>query len=174
MKLAFCMSLPLLAVCAFLLAGCAKKSEDFLQSGLTHASKHKYQEALSDFDNAIKLDSNNARAFLERGLIACRTGYTKPIGDDLSKYIQFTAPKLAIAFIGRALANRLDHNFHESLNDLDRAIAIDPTNIQGFVFKKEVLQESGDTLHLQQFISGLDAQTLDRIKNYVPPTGKSN
>lgn len=161
--------LPLLTLYVFLFTGCVKTSDDFLQSGILLGNKHKYQEALSNFNHAIELDSNNARAYLERALIACRTGYTVPTNNDLSKYIELTSPKLAIAFIGRALNKRMEQNFVGSVDDLNKAIVLDPGNIQSFVFKKEVLQEVGDSLPLRQFLNGLDERTLDRINNYVSP-----
>jgi hypothetical protein len=88
------------------------------------------------------------------------------VDDDLSKYVELTSPKLAIALIGRALTHRLAQNYAESIKDLDKAIIVDPENIQGFEFKKQVLQDIRDTLRLRQFLSGLDAKTLDKLRNY--------
>jgi len=130
MKQVLRLSLPtLLALFTILLAGCTKKSDDFLLSGLSNEKQHKFQEALSDFNNAIRLDSNNAKAYLRRALIACRTGFTQPVGADLSKYIELTSPDLATAYIGRGLTNMLQGNIHESIKDLDNAIVVNPANI---------------------------------------------
>ena len=162
-------------LCSILLSmGCAKKSDDFLRSGISNERQHKFEDALSDFDNAIRLDTNNARAYLGRALIACKTGFIKPVDDDLSKYIQLTAHDMAIAYIGRGLTKFLLHDFRASVDDLDKAIVVDPSEIQGYEFKEQVLSESGDTVRLKEFLHNMDQQTLKRMKHYVPQPFRLN
>ena len=155
-------------LCCMMVLGCAEKSDEFLRSGLANQQQHKFQEALSDFNTAIRLDTNNARAYLGRALIACKTGFTKPVDDDLSRYIQLTAHDMAIAYIGRGMTRLLLHEFRRSIDDFDKAIAVDPSNIQGYEFKEQVLCENGDTLRLREFLNSMDQQTLTRMKHSVP------
>ena len=152
--------------CIFI-QGCARNSDDFLRSGLANQRQHKFAEALSDFNNAIRLDSNCAGAYLGRGLIACKTGFTHPVEDDLSKYLRLTAHDMAIAYIGRGMTKYLQHDSRSAIYDLDRAIAVDTGNIQGFIFKQQVLSESGDSVGLSEFRKGLDPQTLTKMKDYA-------
>ena len=150
-----------------LLANCAKTSDDFLKSGLANVQNRKYDIALSDFNNAVSLDSANARAYLERAKIACRTGFTESVRKDLSKYIELTAHNMGVAYVGRALTKRFEHDVQSTIDDLDRAILVDPDNIQGYALKEIVLIESGDTVRLREFRQGLSDHIKQRLKNYV-------
>ena len=138
-----------------LLSGCAKDSDDFLRSGLSNEKNHQYKQALADFHKAIELDSNNERAYLRRVMVACKAG----IGvreADLSKYIEMSEHDLAIAYIGRGINRRLQQDFRASFDDLDKAICIDPGEIQSFAFKERFLEESGDSVHLKEFRESLN------------------
>ena len=156
----------MICICV-LLVSCAKTSDDFLKSGLVNVQNRKYDTALSDFNNAVRLDSNNARAYLERAKIACRTGFTESVRKDLSKYIELTAHNMGIAYVGRALTKRFEHDVQSTIADLDRAIFVDPNNIQGYALKEIVLIESGDTVRLREFRQGLSDHIRQRLKNYV-------
>jgi tetratricopeptide (TPR) repeat protein len=146
------------------MAGCVKKSEDYFRNGQVNVQKHQYKEALADYNDAIRIDTSNAQAYLERAHIACKTGNTVPIDEDLSKYIQFTAPKLADAYRGRALARQLTRQIDSSLDDVNKAIALEPGNIQAYKLKEEILIESGDSVHLKEFRGSTDEQIRRRLQ----------
>jgi len=156
--------LSLLILSLIICLGCAKKSDDFLRSGLSNEKNHKYKEALADFNKAIELDSSNARAYLGRAMVGCKAGACESLDADLSKYIEMTEHDLAIAYIGRGISKRLQQDFRSSFNDLDKAICIYPADIQSFVFKEQFLKESGDSVHLREFRESLDEQTRMRMK----------
>lgn len=127
-----------------------------------------YKEALVDFNAAIDLDSNNADAYYGRAQVACRSGFTQPMALDISKYIELAGPKMAMAFIGRGLTRFLQQDFKASIADLDVAIAVDPHNIQVYLFKKTVLSESKDTVALGEFLSSLTGPIRDSLELYAP------
>ncbi|MCX6121654.1 MAG: hypothetical protein NTX44_08550 [Ignavibacteriales bacterium] len=160
MKFKIIISQLFFVLAVIIASGCSRSSDDFLQAGRTNVIDHKYDQALSNFNYAIELDSNNAQAHLERALIANKTSNPVPLEADLSKYIELTAKSLAIAHIGRALdrmLHRTDPN--ASLADLNNAIAIDPSNIQGYHFKRELLSQQGDTVQLKEFLNSIDDST---------------
>ena len=150
------------------LSGCSGSSDDYVRSGIENEKAHNYEAALSDFNHAIQIDPNNAEAFLGRGRVACQTGFTKPVSDDLTRYIELTSRDMGVAYIGRGLTKLLAQEYHAALEDLDRAIVVDPSNIQGFEFKELALTQSGDTVHLRDFLAGLDPQVLSKMKHPIP------
>jgi|WetSurMetagenome_2_1015567.scaffolds.fasta_scaffold367985_1 tetratricopeptide (TPR) repeat protein len=159
----FCV-LALLILSFLLLPGCAKKSDDYLRSGLLNQKDRKFKEALADFNKAIELDSTNAKAYLERAKIACKTGSTETVEHDLSRYIEMTEHDLAVAYIGRAINKRLRQDIHSAFADLNKAIYIYPADIQGFTFKEQFLKDIGDSVQLKEFRESLDEQTRVRMK----------
>jgi tetratricopeptide (TPR) repeat protein len=159
----FCV-ITLLTLSALFLSSCARKSDDYLRSGMLHQKERKYKEAFADFDKAIELDSTNAKAYLERAKIACKVGITEPRERDLSRYIELTEHDLAVAYIGRAISKRLRQDFQSSFEDLNKAIHIYPADIQSFTFKEQFLEDLGDSAQLKVFRGGLDEQTRTRMK----------
>jgi serine/threonine-protein kinase len=148
---------------AVALIGCTKTSDQLRQSGIAKSEQHQDAEAFQELSEAIKLDSNDARAYFERALVSSRLGPSTSTESDLNRYITLTAPQLAKAYIGRGLLHRVHGGFEASVGDLDKAILLDPGNIQGFVFKEQVLREIGDTVRLQAFLHALDYSTRDRM-----------
>jgi serine/threonine-protein kinase len=143
--------------------GCARTSDEFRHSGIAKAEHHQDAEALQELSEAIRLDSTDARAYFERALVASRLGPSTSTESDLNRYITLTEPQLAKAYIGRGLMHKVHRGLEASIKDLDKAILIDPANIQGFVFKEQVLREIGDTVRLQAFLHALDNNTRDRM-----------
>ena len=162
---------PLWLPIVILLSGCGKNSNDYYQSGVEHLRNHKTEEALSDFDNAIRLDSNNARAYLDRAIIKANSAVTKPDESDISQYISLSAPNLAFAYVARAWTRETRQQYDFALQDLNKAIAIDSDYIYGYVFKERVLREKGDTLQLQNFLQTIGEKTRRRMAENTMLTG---
>ncbi|MCX6119994.1 MAG: tetratricopeptide repeat protein [Ignavibacteriales bacterium] len=164
MRLKTLISQYFLMLVVVIASGCSRSSDDFLQAGRTDAKNLKYDQAIKNFNRAIELDSNNAQAYLERAFMACEIKNPVLLETDLSKYIELTKKPLAIAYTGRALSHMLAQtNTGESLADCDKAIAIDPSNIQGYAFKKQLLIQQGDTVQLKRFLNSLDDSTRSRL-----------
>ena len=61
----------ILAVIIFL-AGCGKnpaESDKFLKSGIENFNKNKLDDAMNDFNTAIKMNNKNAEAYYQRGVL---------------------------------------------------------------------------------------------------------
>jgi tetratricopeptide (TPR) repeat protein len=159
-----------------IVSGCSRSSDNFLQAGRSEVKNQKYDQAVINFNRAIELDSNNAQAYLERAFISFKIKNPVPLEADLSKYIELTEKPLALAYTGRALAHIIAHtNPGESLADCDKAIAINPSNIQGFAFKRQLLIQKGDTVQLKRFLKSLDDSTRSRLfKNECCLTNRSS
>jgi tetratricopeptide (TPR) repeat protein len=159
-----------------IVSGCSRSSDNFLQAGRSEVKNQKYDQAVINFNRAIELDSNNAQAYLERAFISFKIKNPVPLEADLSKYIELTEKPLALAYTGRALAHIIAQtNPGESLADCDKAIAINPSNIQGFAFKRQLLIQKGDTVQLKRFLKSLDDSTRSRLfKNECCLTNRSS
>ena len=155
----------LLAFSIFL-TGCASDTNASFDQGLDEAENGRYSEATELFSRAVRLDSTNARAYLERAKMAGRVSVDVDVESDLAKYIELTAPDLAIAYVGRGLTRWLDRQ--GALDDFERAMSINPDNLQGFYYKKKVLAEIGDSVGLRDFFDRLDENTRMKLVDYVP------
>jgi len=70
--------------------GCAttvsdKTPEAFNKRGIEHARSGEYQQAIKDFNQTIRLDSNNAKAYFSRGHVHYNLGKKDCACDDWQK-----------------------------------------------------------------------------------------
>jgi len=168
MRLKKLISQYFLILLVVIVSGCSRSSDDFLQAGRSEVKNQKYNQAVINFNRAIELDSNNAQAYVERAFISFKIKNPVPLEADLSKYIELTEKPLALAYTGRALAHIIAQtNPGESLADCDKAIAINPSNIQGYAFKRQLLIQKGDTVQLKRFLNSLDDSTRSKLFNNI-------
>jgi tetratricopeptide (TPR) repeat protein len=120
------------------------KSSQFLQRGIAHHALHDIERALSDYDEAIRLDTGNALAHVDRGvLLATRKA-------DLRRAIAAFDRALALVpdnaetliLRGNAYTSVGEHG--RALADLDRAAALDPDNPRAFMVRGLVNARLGD------------------------------
>ena len=88
-----------------------------------------YPAALADFNQAIALDPNLARAYLNRGIIY---GTLKDYSAALADYTQAIAlnPNYAKAYYGRGITNRNLKDYPAALADFNKSIVLDPNLAQ--------------------------------------------
>lgn len=102
-----------------------KTKEEWLEEGKTFYNRMRYEEALTAFDQAVRLDPNNADAYNGKGTALF----------DLMRYeealIAFDQtirldPNFAIAHRNRGVALHNLQRYEEALIAFDRAISLDP------------------------------------------------
>lgn len=113
-------------------------------------------KALQDFTQAIKLDSNRAFAYLDRGvLLATRTRDFERAIDDFNRALELE-PRNVAAFIARGSAYNQLGRSGLAIADLDRAIALSPQNSEAYYHRGTAHYGLGQTgLSLQDYDSAL-------------------
>jgi tetratricopeptide (TPR) repeat protein len=114
-----------IAACSRLISSNPGVADHFNRRGNAYYSKHDYDRALSDYDQAIQLDPKFAVAYNNRGnAYNNKHDYDRAISD-YDQAIQFN-PKFAIAYNGRGSAYRNKGEYDRAISDFDEAIQLDP------------------------------------------------
>jgi tetratricopeptide (TPR) repeat protein len=152
------------------LSSCAQTetSESVLQRGIANQRSGNFEEAYYDFTRAIELDSTNALAYLERSRNDCKTPQREDPKADLVKYVELTAPNLALAYQGIALMT-VDHE--SALRELDKAILINPNDPWAYFYKDMNLKTLGDSVRLSDFRATLSDELSERIRRLKEERG---
>jgi hypothetical protein len=123
----------ILTLCVLLSTCTSPNSEDYFQAGLRKYTKHKNQEAIAEYNKAIKIDSGNAKFYLYRGL-AQRQIYSNDmdaVREDFNKAIRLNT-KYERAYMERAIiALFKDGKYeqkNEALNNLRKVLELNPKN----------------------------------------------
>lgn len=119
----------LTAMClALLILSCGRyvaSSEERYSSGANLQNQGHLEEAISEYDEAIRLDPQFAVAYNNRGNAYAGLGqYEKAIAD-LDEAIRLR-PKVALAYNNRGNAYNNLRKFKRAIQDLDEAIRLDP------------------------------------------------
>lgn len=111
--------------------------------GIAKSESGKYQEAIKDFSEAIRLNPKLASAYNNRGIAEAKSRkYTEAI-DDYTKAIGLD-PKLAAAFRNRGIAQTNSGNYTEAIADHTEAIKIDGTYAAAYYSRGLAKAASGD------------------------------
>jgi tetratricopeptide (TPR) repeat protein len=107
---------------------------DFYNRGIAYAAKDQYDRAIEDFDHAIRLNPNDAGAFVARGrAYALKDQYDRAI-EDFDHAIRLS-PFDARAFVVRGIAYAAKNQYDHAIEDYDRAIRLNPNDARAFVFR---------------------------------------
>lgn len=99
--------------------------------------------ALSDCDEAIRMDSSNASAFLNRGNAYLSKSDSEHALSDFNAAIRLD-PNSAWAFAARANLYRNKGDLEHALADLNESIRLDPSYALALFSRGEVYKSSGD------------------------------
>jgi tetratricopeptide (TPR) repeat protein len=83
------------------------------------------QQALLDFDDAVRADANCWRAVHNRGVLLAQSGKFENAFDDFSRTIKLN-PNFAKAYSNRAALFMVANNLNAAGQDYKRAVALDP------------------------------------------------
>jgi lipoprotein NlpI len=130
--------------------------------------------AIQDYDQAIKLDPNDATAFNNRGRAYNDKGqYDRAIAD-FNEAIRLD-PKYRSAYFERGLANLYAGNLPKALADLNQASALDPKYAYATLWLDIVGQRSNIPSRLSQAASAIDmtawpAPVIRMFLGQMPPS----
>lgn len=120
------------------------KSSQFLHRGIAHHALQDIERALSDYDEAIRLDTGNALAHVDRGvLLATRKADMRRAIAAFDRALSLV-PDNAETLILRGNAYTSVGEHGRALADLDRAAALAPGNPRAFMVRGLVNARLGD------------------------------
>ena len=119
--------LAALLVVGLVLAGCQSEAEKHVIVGDELQGQGRFEEAIAEYDEAIRLDPQLAVAYNNRGLGYKRLGQPQRAIQDLDEAIRLDH-QLAVAYATRALAHTALNRNAEAEEDADRAVelGVDP------------------------------------------------
>ena len=146
----------MLIVSMLTLSGCGLGTsayDDAIMDGASNLGRDKPEEALEDFDRAVKVDPEAAGGYLGRGNALNMMGRYKEAITEYDQAIRID-PKLANAYANRAIAYSHLEEFEKAIVDYEKCLELDPKidNPPGVLkrlFSNEPNQERGIRKHLQ-------------------------
>jgi len=93
--------------------------------GASYRNLNRYNQAIEDYDAAIRLNPEYATAFYNRGIAYDRKGFYGLAIDDFDTAIQLN-PDLSDAYIQRGLAYVNDGRYNIAIENFSQAIRLDP------------------------------------------------
>jgi tetratricopeptide (TPR) repeat protein len=116
---------------------------EYYQSGLACRELNRHQEAIFDFDQAIKLDSQYWSAYLERGRVYQELGDYRQAIDNYNVVLKKN-PKDAVAYCERSGAYMGLEFFPLAILDCDKAIELDPKYARAYVDRGKSYERLGN------------------------------
>jgi tetratricopeptide (TPR) repeat protein len=117
-----------LIITFFLVAGCglgASKYDDAILDGVSNLNKGKTEQALEDFNRAIKIDPKPAAGYLGRANTLNILGRYEESIEEYNIVIEID-PKLANAYVNRASAYSHLEEYEKAIADYEKGLALDP------------------------------------------------
>lgn len=93
-----------------------------------------YAAAVDNYSKAVKIDSNNYRYFVNRGLAYEKLDKTSEAIDDFTKVLDLK-PEYPPAFYKRATLYIREHNYAAAVKDLDKVIENQPQNVPAWYLR---------------------------------------
>jgi tetratricopeptide (TPR) repeat protein len=107
------------------------------------AAKNKHEEAVAEYDIAIKLDPSVPERFNDRGYSLLRTGqYDRAIAD-LTEALR-RKPGFSMALENRGWAYWLKGDLDKALADFDEAVRLNPDDLNVLTDRSAILDDKGD------------------------------
>ncbi len=130
-----------LALMAGILFGCA--GVDHLKQGNTYLRKGKYDQAIADYNEAIRLNPKDAHAYFNRAIAYGKKGNYDQAIADLTEAIRLN-PKYTQAYINRGIAYEYKGEIDKTIADWTEAIRLDPKNTWAYNHRGNAYAGKGD------------------------------
>ena len=96
--------------------------------GIAHKNKKDFDQALSDYSEAIRLDPNYAHAYLNRGVLLADKREIDRAMADFEAAIRLD-PTEKLGYMNRAAAYKIKGDWDRAIADYSEAIRLDPNDI---------------------------------------------
>ena len=107
------------------------EADGYIRRGMDWGRKGESQRAISNFDEAIRLDPQAARAYYLRGIAYNRLGHPERAIQDFDEAIRLD-PQDASVYFSRGVAWGTIGEFQRAKSDYDEAIRLDPQHASGY------------------------------------------
>ncbi len=101
-----------------------KRSQDYNNSGLAHALKQEFTEALADFNQAIALNQKNATIYLNRANVYLEQSQWQQALEDYNQAIKLASQLSHRAYFNRAGIYNMRHQWDKAIADYNMAIKL--------------------------------------------------
>jgi tetratricopeptide (TPR) repeat protein len=108
--------------------------------GIAYRNLKVHEQALEDFDFAIKLDSKYVRAYTQRGIVYRNLREYQQALVDLNRAIELD-PRYAWAYAQRGHTYRLCKEYYQAIEDFDRALELDPKYARAYIQRGSAYRE---------------------------------
>lgn len=130
--------------------------------GNAYSAKGQYVRAIEDYDEAIRLNPDNANAFTGRGIAQKNNGQLDRAMEDYNQAIKLD-PNHANAFNGRGNIHYLKREYGRAIEDYDQAIKLNPNHANAHYARGLARELKGD---LPGAVS--DLETFSRLSPSDP------
>jgi tetratricopeptide (TPR) repeat protein len=96
-----------------------QKAAAYNSRGITYVAKGQYDQAISDFNKAIEIDSRIAAFYFNRGIVYLKKGQFDEAISDFSKTIEID-PRDGEAYYNRGRSHYLKKEYDKSWKDIKR------------------------------------------------------
>jgi tetratricopeptide (TPR) repeat protein len=115
-----------------------------LKRGTAFSHRGENGRALADFNEAIRLEPNNAGAFNNRGLVWNAQGESERAIADFSESIRLAPDKAAAAYYNRGRVWYRLKDYARALADLGEAARLDPADADNLYWRGLARRANGD------------------------------
>jgi tetratricopeptide (TPR) repeat protein len=133
MKFIYALFILLLALMTS--AQCQQTAKDWCNNGVVLNNQGKYDDAINAFDEAIRLDPNDAKAWYNKGKTLNAQGKYDEAIQACDEAI-WLDPKLVWAWYNKGIAFDNLGKYDDAIKAYDEAIRLDPNN-KGFALKAD-------------------------------------
>ncbi len=141
-----------------------------IKKGIGKAKEQDFHQAISSFNEALKVDPKSYDAFVNRGWTFRQMGdFEKAVADYTSAIsIQSTKPQV---YLNRGWCHKRLNKFDEAMNDFNKAIELDPKYINAYRNRGSLKLKTGDYAgSIADFnqVMLLDPNSKTEVSKYVP------
>jgi len=102
------------------------RAATLVNRGVLYLRGHNYRSADSDFDAALRANSNNAEAWLNKAIATLQQGGGGDTLPLIDKSLALNTVRPALAYYSRSIAHERSGNFRAAYTDLRRAQELEP------------------------------------------------